>query len=100
MVAIIHGSAPAEWSRWNVSSGLAVVPAWPAETVGVAQPDTRRMQGTSGVGCLLACRSPGMRTSVSCSLGVGAAYRRRDRSPVHTGLECIALAAADPLRQA
>jgi hypothetical protein len=37
-------SAPAEWSRWNVSLRLAVAPAWPAELVGVAQPATRRMQ--------------------------------------------------------
>jgi len=37
-------SAPAEWSRWNVSLGLAVAPAWPAEPIGVAQPATRRMR--------------------------------------------------------
>jgi len=27
-------SAPAEWSRWNVSLRLAVAPAWPARYVG------------------------------------------------------------------
>ena len=37
-------SAPAEWSRWNVSLRLAVALAWPAEPVGVAQPATRRIR--------------------------------------------------------
>src|SRR5262249_14277496 len=26
-----YDQPPAEWSRWNVSLGLAVAPAWPAE---------------------------------------------------------------------
>jgi hypothetical protein len=40
-----RSSAPAELSRWYVSLALAVAPAvaWPAETVVVAQPATRRM---------------------------------------------------------
>ena len=40
-ITIRPSSAPAEWSRWNVSLRLGVAPAWPAELVGVAQPATR-----------------------------------------------------------
>jgi hypothetical protein len=48
------GSAPAEWSSWNVSLRLAVAPARPAEPVGVAQPATRRMQARTPL-VLVAC---------------------------------------------
>src|SRR5256886_10652087 len=54
LVADDDCSAPAEWSRWNVSLRLAVAPAWPAEPVGVAQPATRRTQARTPL-LLVAC---------------------------------------------